>query len=382
MRLMRSIFMLAIMVALFLVELKAQDIPLFGQKMSNSFIYNPAVAGHTFGSATLAYRRTFGDFAKSTYLSLHTPFGNHKFGIGGNLFSERINFVENIYASGAFAYHINFSRYNTLSLGVSTEYNSIQFDNTRINFEDGSLDPVVVGLNNDNTLDFSFGMHYQNRYFKGGLAANRLATTFFQEDSTASVVDFYSVYAAGLIPMRGGQDILEPIFNYRKLSENSNIWDIGVYYTYNNLLLGGAAWRAGDILSLTVGVRLKNKLMLGYSHEVPNGNFGLGHTNEITLRFDFNEKTYQDRFRQDYKSSLAFRRKTLSSSSKRARAGARTPKSFKKRQKNRVKNFPSPSKRYNNVKKLSQRRHKKKFNNSTRRKKNYKKHYKQRRRRR
>jgi len=362
----------------------AQDIPLFSQKLTNSFIYNPAMAGHTHGSLTYAYRKNFGGVtgaAENNFISFHTPFADHRFGVGANLFMEKVNFVQNTFASAAFAYHINFGSYNTLSFGVSGEYNNIGFNLGDINFEEGQNDPLL-GENQSN-MDFSFGVNYQHRYFKVGIAANRLSTAFLIDDPEEQgqpeggrfLSEFYSGYAAGLIPLRGGQDILEPTFTYRNFSESSDpIWDAGLFYTYNNLVVAGASYRAGDILSLTAALKISNKLLLGYSYEMVNNNLGsdLGATNEITLRFDFNDKTYQDRFRADYKNSLAFRRKTLSSASKRSRVGAKSPRAFKKKQKRRLRNRKSPNQRYNNLKKLpkSERR---KFNNKKQRRKNYRK---------
>lgn len=363
----------------------SQDIPLFSQKLTNSFIYNPAMAGHTFGSFTYAHRKNFNAIngaAQNNFLSFHTPLLNHRIGIGANLFTEKVNIVNNTFASVAFAYHLNFGSYNTLSMGVSGEFNSIGFDPGKVNFEEGQNDPLLLADNQSN-MDFSFGINYQQRYFKIGIAANRLSTAFLVDENENStdpegarfLSEFYSGYAAGLIPLRGGLDILEPTFTYRNFSESSDpIWDVGLFYTYNNLVLAGASWRAGDILSLTAGLRIANKVLLGYSYEMVNNNLGsdLGGTSEITLRFDFNDKSYQERFSADYKSSLAFRRKTLSSAAKRSRIGAKSPKAFQKRQKKRLKNIKSPNRRYNNVKKLpkSERR---KFNNKKKRKKNYKK---------
>ncbi|MEM6524229.1 MAG: PorP/SprF family type IX secretion system membrane protein [Bacteroidota bacterium] len=357
----------------------AQDIPLFSQKLTNSFIYNPAMAGHTHGSLTISHRKTFDDFATNNFISFHTPFGGHKYGVGANLFTEKINFVENIYASGAFAYHLNFGRSNVLSLGVSAEYNSIQFDFDEINFEGGDQDPFFTNFTGESNLDFSFGIHYQNRFLKLGAAANRLATSFVREEGESVLTEFYSANAAGLIPFRGGLDILEPTFNYRKLSDNSDIWDIGLYYTYNNTILAGGAWRQGDILSLTAGVKISRRLLLGYSHEIPNGDFNLGNTNEFTLRLDFSDKNYQTDFKRDYGNSLAYRRKTLSSAVKRGRSiGAKSPKALAKRQK-KLKRIPSPSRRYNNVKKLPK-VERRKFNIKKRRRQNYKRNNSKRRR--
>src|SRR5688572_7425457 len=98
---------------------RAQDIPLFSQKLTNSFMYNPAVAGHTFGSATFSYRRNYAKVEGAPvnyFLSLHTPIANHKAGIGANVYQEDVTFLRNTYASLAFAYHIRFDRFTTLSM--------------------------------------------------------------------------------------------------------------------------------------------------------------------------------------------------------------------------------------------------------------------------
>src|SRR6185295_17642627 len=98
-------------------NLKAQDIPLFSQKLTNSFIYNPAVAGHTFGSATFSYRSNYSgvqDGPKDYLLSLHTPFANGRFGTGFNVFQENVGVISNTYYSGAFAYHLYFNKFTTL----------------------------------------------------------------------------------------------------------------------------------------------------------------------------------------------------------------------------------------------------------------------------
>ena len=351
----------------------AQDIPLFSQQLTNSIIYNPAMAGHTFGSVTFANRRNFSEVngaAENNFLSFHTPYGDHRFGAGANIFRETGNFVDNTYASAAFAYHINFGSYNVLSMGVSTEYNSIGFD----------LDNVIGDLNDPllgektNNLDFSYGVNYQHRYFKVGAAANRLATSLDVSNNASVLSEFYSGYAAGLIPFRGGQDILEPTFTFRKLSASNDIWDAGLYYTFNNIITVGGSVRKGDIVNGAVGLKIARKIFLGYSYEFINNNLGsdVGPSSEIAIRFDFSDKTYQERFRKDYKNSLAFRRKTLSNTAKRTRVGARSPKAFKKKQKRAVRNVKSPSQRYNNNARKQPKLKRRKFSNKKRRKQNYK----------
>src|ERR1041384_8290761 len=85
---------------------QGQDIPLFTQKLTNSFIYNPAVAGHNVGSLTYSYRMSYAGVAnapKSHFISFHTPLAGHRVGFGVNAYQEDINFIKNTYLSAAFS---------------------------------------------------------------------------------------------------------------------------------------------------------------------------------------------------------------------------------------------------------------------------------------
>jgi type IX secretion system PorP/SprF family membrane protein len=348
---MKKLLLLKSLLLIFCVSsLQAQDIPLFSQKLTNSFMYNPAIAGHTHGSVTASYRRNYSgvEGAPTNYfISLHAPIANHRFGLGANVFQEDVTFLRNTYASMAFAYHLKFNKFTSLSMGVAGEYNSIGTNGTPI----GSIeDPDYVAINQGkiNHYDYSFGIHYQNRFLKAGIAANRLASTWLKEEATLS--NYYSSFVQGLIPIRGGEDLLEPYVAYRKLSNVNNTVDVGLFYTYNNVITLGGAWRTGGVVSGTVALRPSKYILIGYSYETIMGNVGgfVGAANEITLRFDFNDESYKERFRADYKSAVSYRRKTVGASS--SRNGGRSPKQLHKKQK---KLAPySPNNRYQNIKKL------------------------------
>jgi type IX secretion system PorP/SprF family membrane protein len=333
----------------------AQDIPLFSQKLTNSFIYNPATAGHSFGSLTYSFRQNYGGVSgapQNHFLSIHTPVANHRVGIGANVYQEDVTFLRNTYTSAAFSYHIPLSKLTTLSFGIAGEYNSIA-QNGEPNFTFTTADPEYERLKQGGVkdYDFSFGTHFQNRYLKIGIAANRLATSWIKDTTESVLSNYFSTFAQGLIPLRGGDDLLEPYIAYRKLSPVNSILDVGVYYTYNNKITAGVAMRSGKVMSGTLGFRLSKYVLLGYSREMIVGNIGgfVGSANEFTLRFDFNEQNYKERFRADYKSSVAFRRKTLSGPIN--RSSAKSPKQLQRKQK---KLAPySPNQRYQNIKKLS-----------------------------
>lgn len=368
MRMKRILLFLSGLVALTAAD--AQDIPLFSQKLTNSFMYNPAVAGHTFGSITFSYKDSYRGVEggpENYFLSIHTPVANHRFGIGASVYQQTNTVLTSTYASGAFAYHIPLNKLTTLSMGVSAEYNTFRAGD--LNFTSAPDSEYEAYASGQKEIDYSFGVHFQNRFLKAGIASNRLSTTWQQlennsaetgEEKATVLSNYYSSFVQGLIPMRSSQDMLEPYFAYRKLSNVSDIIDLGVFYTFDNKLIGGVSARTGmnasqaKVLSGTVGFRVSKYLMVGYSRETILGNQAgfLGAANEVSLRFDFKENNYKKRFSSDYKSSVAYRRKTMSGPA--GKVASRNPKSVKKKQK-KLAPF-SPNSRYQNVKKLSVRK--------------------------
>lgn len=337
-------------------NLAAQDIPLFSQKLTNSFVFNPALAGHTFGSATYSFKQNYSKVQgapQNHFISIHAPIANHRFGIGGSIYQEDVTFLRNTYASAAFAYHLALNSLNTFSMGISAEYNSIgangtpNFYNTTTT-NDPAINDILGGRSSN--FDFSFGINYQNRFLKLGLAANRLSAGWINKNNS-TISYYYSGFVQGLIPLRGGEDLLEPYVAYQKLSEVNQTMSAGLYYTYNNLITIGGAMRSGNVVSATLGFRLSKYVMLGYSREMITGNIGgfVGAANEFTIRYDFNDQSYKERFRSDYKSAVSYRRKTMSGGA--GKAGARNPKQIHRKQK-KLAPF-SPNRRYQNIKKLS-----------------------------
>jgi len=339
----------------------SQDIPLFSQKLTNSFIYNPSFAGLEFGSLTFSRRSNYSGVQGApvnNFVSLHTPFSNYRFGIGLNFFQEDVNVLKNTYVSGAFAYHINFDKFSKLSFGISGEYNTLRLNSADLNFTETSQDLVLDNLRSgkNSNADFSFGTSYANQYMKVGFALNRLGTAWLKTDSIKILSDFYSVFAQGTIRLRDDQDLLEPYVAFRKFSATNNTWDAGLFYTYNNKISTGVAARKGGVFNFTIAYHISKNIMVGYSREMLIGGGGLGgfvgSSNEFTMRLDFNNQGQKVKFRDDYKNALSYRRKTLTTSaSKRTTAGGHTPKQLSKAQK-RVSAY-SPNRRYQNTSKLS-----------------------------
>jgi type IX secretion system PorP/SprF family membrane protein len=330
-----------------------QDIPLFSQKLTNSFLYNPAMAGQSSGSLTLSHRTNYAGVQGApvdNFLSFQTPISNGRFGFGVNALQDRVNILDNNFASAAFAYHLQLNSLNRLSMGIGAEYNMTKLNDLSLVSDDNILQRYSTGTNK---ADFSFGLVYETRLFRAGLAANRLSSGLFQSKDTQTISNYYTAFVQGTLPVRGGADLLEPYVNFRKFSASNTTLDLGIYYTYDSKLVAGLAMRNGSTYSGTVGFHFTKNIMAGYSREMNLGSVGgfVGSTNEITFRFDFSQKETPKKFNNDYRSSLSYRRKTLNTSGVKKTAGGHTPKQLSKAQK-RVAAF-SPNRRYQNVSKLS-----------------------------
>ncbi|HLT75124.1 MAG TPA: PorP/SprF family type IX secretion system membrane protein [Ohtaekwangia sp.] len=337
------------------VSLAAQDVPLFTQKLTNAFLYNPSVAGNTFGSATLSYRKLWsaiGDAPTTSFVSLHTPFGQHRFGLGVNFFQDEINFSKTIHGSAAFAYHIRITDTHSFSLGVSAEYN-----NQRLNFRRADVidteDPRLNGANALDHVDFSFGGSYRTKFMRIGGSVNRF-TNMLGNDSTTSFPAYYTGTLQFMLPLADDRHLLEPIATYRSNLFGAPQFDAGLFYTYNDFATLGGSYRTGGILSATAAIKLNKRLLVGLSRDMFLGEFGqgLGASYEVTVRFDFRDESFylnSRNSRQINNNAINIRRKTLN---RFPLSNSKMKQSAKYKKLVRKKSYMSPNYRMSASKKL------------------------------
>lgn len=347
-------------VTLLVGKLQAQDIPLYSQKLTNSFVYNPSVAGNEKGSLTLSHRRFWAgvnDGASSNFLSFHLPFAYDKFGAGLNVFSEKVGIYDRNYVSGAFAYHLKFTDSKSLSMGVSTEYNSFKVSTARLDVRDAG-DQLLEGADvAENSMDFSFGMSYKMKGLEFGAALNRLGTFTSINDVSSQLSPFYSAYVRAPLVLDKNRHELEPIVTFRQLSTESNQFDVGLYYTFRDMFTVGGGYRSSGQYTGTVALRVASKVLVGYSYESFNSSASgqIGSSSEFTVRLDLRDRKYYTQTKNSQKimaQSLAFRRKTLTRQGSKARSTVK--KNTNKKLRNRIRrNYQkSPNYRMQSSKKL------------------------------
>jgi type IX secretion system PorP/SprF family membrane protein len=351
---LKKIFILVLLVSQSML-LKAQDVPLFTQKLSNSFLYNPSVAGNTFGSLTFSHRKLWSgvqDSPNTNLLSAHTPFAKHNMGTGVNFYSDNVGITQNMYASAAFAYHIKITDERMFSMGISGEYGSLRINPSKADVVDIN-DPMLTDIVRRNNVDFSFGLSYKSKYATLGVSANKLGSMFNLGDTIFQFPAFYSGFLTFQLPI-GDKHLIEPVVNVRSFLNSTVQIDGGLYYAIHDRILLGVSYRTGGVASGTVGVKLAKRLLLGYSYDMFTSDVrkSIGGSNEITIRMDFRD----ERFYLNTKnakaintSAMAFRRKTLTMYNSHGKSVQRSNNYKKKVSRN---SFKSPNYRITASKKL------------------------------
>ena len=271
----------------------AQDIPLVNQKITNTFLYNPALTGFKVPSITYVYKKVYTNVSgapETNLLSAQMPFRNSRFGTGVLICRDKVNFIQNTTIASAFAYHVAISEGASFSMGVSGELDHIGLvSNT--NFSSTTPNPVFESLRQQSVrrYDFSFGVHLATPTIQAGFSANRLSASLIQSETEKFITDFYSVYAQLVFWNKNKTSKVEPFVSYRRLSNTGKFGELALYYTIRNKLTLGTHYKTFGAFGMVIGYNLRSSLGVTYSQEmytnVPRGT--LGPTHEVDLQYKF-----------------------------------------------------------------------------------------------
>ena len=324
---------------------QAQELPILIQKYTDGLAYNPSVSGLYGSSYDFSYQKRWtgiGEPYSMAYLGMQTPLNQGSLGASFNVFYENVNFLQTVDLSAGLAYHILLDNDMVVSLGLNGEYANTSLDINNIEVNDIN-DPALINFNNLNKLDFSFGANFRSNFFQFGASANRLLTLLRSEEdfsqSDLAFREFFTAYAVGFLPVASGRDLVELRGNYRRLLNEKNLIDLGVFYEYNRQFMLGFTYRSNSSIHAAASITLMNNLTIGYARELVVGEFSgqLGASDEITLRYTFDQvQSILNNVRGRSNTGLG----SIGGSINRLRINNRSSNSnFSKRQKRVKKNF-------------------------------------------
>jgi type IX secretion system PorP/SprF family membrane protein len=281
------------------MTLKAQQVPVTSQYLTNGLVINPAYAG-TRGalSANLSYRKQWAKIIGAPQfqnLSLHSPVNKREkvaLGIMADYLTYGVTKDVGIYAY--YAYNVRLGP-GKLSMGLkggidlsNTNYNSLQFP-------DGNpADPLLTGDLRYTLPNIGIGFYYYtDRYFIG-LSVPSLMTYRRDEMDEFLVTPDYKLFktyfsAGALITFSDAFKVKPSMLLRYSMSEPLEV-DMNANFIIADLIWLGGSYRIAEKAAVAlVDLQVTPQLKLGYSYDYQLGhlsNYTTG-THEVSLRYEF-----------------------------------------------------------------------------------------------
>ena len=282
-----------------------QDVQ-FSQYIYNTVTINPGYTGSSGALNVAALHRSQWvglDGAPSTQtLSLQSPIGLSRIGLGGSIINDVIGPVSETYFDANFAYRIPTSKKAKLSFGIkggarlfNVDFNKLNKDNTdQVFFND---------INNQFSPSLGLGAYYYTDDFYIGLSApNILETKHLNANeiddisSTSSVarerVNFYLI--AGHTFYLINDIRFKPTILGRAVSGAPVQVDVSANFLFSEKLSVGLSYRWSAAFAALVGFQVSDTWLIGLAYdrettelvELNSGSF------EVILKYDLFKKRY------------------------------------------------------------------------------------------
>jgi type IX secretion system PorP/SprF family membrane protein len=280
---------------------RAQQIATSSLYDMQGVFHNPSVAGvNKYGSIGATYRSMWSGIDGSPKTT--TVFGSAylpsvKLGLGGYLYNDVTGPTRRTGLQMAYAYHVPLQNDASFSLGIEGRFQQYSIDKGKLGESLGANDPVLAGAGNRFSADAGFGLSYTSRKFQAGASVSNLIQSkldFYSGDLSRSETGrlyrhyyFHSRYNWDV----DGNTVITPNILFIYLPNAPLEFQGGARVEHREVFWWGVSMRLRQSWMLSAGVKVKKKLVLGYSFDIystPLSIYDRGsNAHEILLRYDF-----------------------------------------------------------------------------------------------
>jgi len=281
----------------------AQQLPQFSLRSYDIMSYNPAVAGSKMNQEVRLHHRSqwvgFEDAPTTDILSFNASVTD-KVGLGGYAYFDSQGPTRNYGFNLSYAYHLLFTKFN-LSLGAAMNLKQYQFNTSILNPYDTG-DPLVPGdvIRSKFIPDITTGFYAYNRSFYLGASLSMMMKTKLSSGVDGTIPANQLFYLMGGYNFGAGDNFNFMISTFLTANKGSSPQaEIGFKAEYLSKFLAGLAYRNGDAIVLTAGMRIQKFIFVAYSYDVVISKlrqYNSG-SHELILFIEFNKKRnqyYQD----------------------------------------------------------------------------------------
>lgn len=274
-------------------KVMAQQQYLFTNYLMNEYYYNPALAGSKdVHYANLGYRNQWTGFDGSPTTIHANYYGSYanemKHGYGASIISDRSGLVQNTSFYLNYAYHFKLS--DSLKLGIGVKPGFLQYN---IKLYDAQLadagDNVLTGnILATNAFDMNSGLHlYSHKFFVSLSMRNILSDAITFTGFNQGLSRHYTFIGGYNFINKKKQFVFTPSALIQYVKPATPQASIMLKATFKDKFWTGLTYRTQDAVGVALGVKLWNRLTLGYAYDYSLGginsyNFG---SHEIMLSF-------------------------------------------------------------------------------------------------
>jgi len=282
---------------LFNIGLKGQQLPIYSQYVMNKFLLNPAVAGYDgYTSVNLTARdqwlgfvnspRTFAISGQTRLLGDVRILRGRRvkknpekaawmkgIGLGGCLHNDRNGIINRTGLQFTYAYHINLNNESQLSLGLAGTCFQFTIDEGDAVLTDTD-DPLLNGMKRVFFVpDANFGVYIANDILYAGLSVSQLFGSYVKmgkmKYSNYRMLRHYYLTAGCRFYFENDFKV-EPSILIKTTKNNLQV-DISSKFYYRDDYWGGISYRTNSALIFMTGIKV-NKFYFGYAFDVTLSN--------------------------------------------------------------------------------------------------------------
>lgn len=275
------------------LEMNAQQEPIFSNYIWNPLSFNPGVAGtKSYMTMNAVVREQWVGFdgrPRTQSFNMHTALRNNQLGIGASIINDKLGPINSLTLQGNFSYKIKVDRTTYVSLGIKSEVSLWQGKFVDLDLAD---DPSLANNVRSAFLpNFGTGAYLKAKKYFFGIAAPRVLNNEFNDgldwDQGRQVAHFY---AHGGYTHALDRDIMfKPSFMLNYVKNVKPELTISANMEFNRQLWAGISYRTASAISPLIAYKFTNQIKAGYSYELSlnklvNHNSG---THELMVSYDF-----------------------------------------------------------------------------------------------
>lgn len=260
-----------------LAALYAQQDPIYAQYLLNPIVVNPAYAGInndlTLGATYRNQWVAMEGKPQTMLVNGNMSLMENHLGVGATVSQDKTGVTTNTEFNAIFSYKVNLAEDKVLSFGL--QGGAMQFRNNYSSLTPYNVDdPAFTGTSNFSRLNLGAGVFFKSRHLIAGVSVPRMLPSNVKSVVAGQNFDLYNqhVYVFSAYLWQLNERILfKPSVLFRGVKAAPASFDVALNLNVDRKYTAGLFTRNLNTYGLLVQALFLDKLVLGYTFEVPSG---------------------------------------------------------------------------------------------------------------